>query len=389
MNILIISFDSDPPYMGGVATITNILAKNFILHNHFCALGYMDDSEHPSFFFKHKIKLVKENRENIKKFLYSYNFDIIFVQLPTRIDFKFLLSVLIGNCKIVSVYHSRPMLHFSLFDNLIRIYRESNNFCYKVYTLGKIPFLPLFWIVNRISQINKFRDINNYSNKVVLLSNKFIPNWINLSPKIDIDKLIAIGNPLVFDKSLPIEEIKDKEHLVVIIYSNPAKRANLLLEIWKEIEKDSNFDNWKFDFVGEGEGFSHIQQLASKLNLQRINFVGYQNPYPFYRRASIMMMTSKYEGWPIALMEGLQMGVIPISYNSFESITDIINDGENGFIIPNNDKDCFVKKMKELMLNSKERQRMAEIAIASSQRFNCDEVVKKYLNLFSELLKEN
>ena len=34
MNILIISFDADPPYMGGVATMTNLLAKGFIAKGH-------------------------------------------------------------------------------------------------------------------------------------------------------------------------------------------------------------------------------------------------------------------------------------------------------------------------------------------------------------------
>lgn len=43
MNILIISFDADPPYMGGVATMTNLLAKGFIAKGHSCTLGYMRD----------------------------------------------------------------------------------------------------------------------------------------------------------------------------------------------------------------------------------------------------------------------------------------------------------------------------------------------------------
>lgn len=54
MNILIISFDADPPYMGGVATMTNLLAKGFIAKGHSCTLGYMRESEHPSNFLNKK-----------------------------------------------------------------------------------------------------------------------------------------------------------------------------------------------------------------------------------------------------------------------------------------------------------------------------------------------
>jgi len=49
------------------------------------------------------------------------------------------------------------------------------------------------------------------------------------------------------------------------------------------------------------------------------------------------MMTSRFEGWPMVLMEAMQMGVVPVVYNSFESLSDIVVDGENGYIIPNND----------------------------------------------------
>ena len=99
-------------------------------------------------------------------------------------------------------------------------------------------------------------------------------------------------------------------------------------------------------------------------------------------------MTSKYEGWPMVLMEGQQMGVVPIVYNSFESLTDIINDGVNGIIIPNNNIKLFVEKLKNLMQNTSERHMMAENAIMNSKRFNIDEVVNKYLNLFHNLVEK-
>jgi len=55
LNILFISYDADPPYMGGTSTVVNVLAKAFVSEGHFCALGYMDDSNHPSVFLKTKL----------------------------------------------------------------------------------------------------------------------------------------------------------------------------------------------------------------------------------------------------------------------------------------------------------------------------------------------
>lgn len=388
MNILIISFDADPPYMGGTATVANILAKNFISKGHFCALGYMENSEFPSVFFQEKVKLVKENYEECKTFFQKHQFDIILDQVANITDFNLLLSMTLGNCKIISAYHSRPMYHFSMLETLLRIYSDSDNTMYKLYTLAKIPLMPIFWVKSRIKEYQIFKSINKNSDRILLLSKNFFPNWINLVPGTDSSKLVAIGNPLVFDNSLKIDEIIKKEKLVIFIYSNPAKRPHLLLEIWKKIEEDARFDDWKLEFIGEGEGFKQIQQRAKKYKFKRFLFTGYQNTYPYYKRASIMMMTSRYEGWPMVLMEGQQMGVVPVSYNSFESITDIINDGFNGIVVPNNDTIKFVSEMKELMSNELKRNKMAENAISSSNRFTVEHVIDNYLCLFENLISE-
>lgn len=61
MNILFISFDADPPHMGGTSTVVNILAKEFKQKGHNVYLGYYNDSPHPSTYFKKKVKLTASN----------------------------------------------------------------------------------------------------------------------------------------------------------------------------------------------------------------------------------------------------------------------------------------------------------------------------------------
>ena len=102
-----------------------------------------------------------------------------------------------------------------------------------------------------------------------------------------------------------------------------------------------------------------------------------------------MLMTSKYEGWPMVLMEGQQMGVIPISYNSFESITDIITNEYNGIIIPNNNIKVFIKQLKSLMDNPTKREQMATNAIQFSKKNTKGKTVDRYLNLFKTALNES
>lgn len=198
--------------------------------------------------------------------------------------------------------------------------------------------------------MKQYKNMEKYSDKIQLLSPQFIPVFKKILPNISNNKLIAIENPIVFNTTYPVENISSKQKRIVVVCStNYQKRAYLMIKIWNEIEKDGHFDDWSFDFVGGGEGFKHITQMAIKLKLKRIHFVGYQQPENYYRQGSIFLMTSRFEGWPMVLMEAMQMGVVPIVFNSFESLTDIITDKENGFIIPNNNIKYFVERLKTLI----------------------------------------
>ena len=383
MNILIISFDADPPYMGGVATMTNLLAKGFIAKGHSCTLGYMRESEHPSNFFKQKIKLSESYK-------YSGNkFDIILSQF-CNIDYTLLSPLKKQETVILTAYHNRPMLHSLRIEGLLNIYHQSSNILYKLYTLSKIPFLPMYYIKGHYNEKRVFRNAYNNSDKFILLSDKFYPLLKKIIPYAQKEKVAAIGNPVVFDESYPIEELYQKKKRVLIVCStNHVKRIPVLFKIWKAIEADNNYLDWELTFVGEGEGFKQILKLAQKMNLKRIHFMGYTSPLPFYKESSSMIMASKYEGWPMVLMEGQQMGVIPISYNSFESITDIITNEYNGIIIPNNNIKVFIKRLKALMDNPAKREQMAINAIQFSNKNTKDQTVDQYLNLFKTALNES
>jgi len=386
MNILFISFDADPPYMGGTATVVNVLAKAFQAKGHFVALGYFEDSSHPSEFFQCKVKLSPTNRKELESFFKKYSFDIIYNTQAMSTDFSFLKLLPLGQCKIVSAYHSRPMLRFFPLESLMNLYYDSNNLIYKLYTLVKIPLLPIWKYRSQKRERLKYEEMVKYSDKIQLLSEKFYPCFLKIVPQIDKNKLMFIENPIVFDSNCTVEEVKEKKKRVVVICStNFVKRAYLMVRIWAKIEKDKELNDWSFDFVGGGEGFERIKKMASKLGLKRIFFLGFQAPEKYYKNGAIFMMTSRFEGWPMVLMEAMQMGVVPVVFHSFESLTDIIDDGENGCIVKDNDIEGFVDRLKWLMKNDELRISMAAKAIKSCDRFTIDKVLQKYLLMFGSL----
>ncbi|AUI47012.1 glycosyltransferase [Bacteroides hominis] len=385
MNILFISFDADPPHMGGTSTVVNVLAKDLKQRGYNVYLGYYNDSRYPSTFFQEKIKLTISNKKSIEAFCKDNPIDIIYNTQPIGTNWE-LLKEVFPKAKIISAYHNRPLLRYFPLESLMNIYYDSNNWIHKIYTLAKIPLLPYWRYKSKKKEMKQYKNMEKYSDKIQLLSPQFIPVFKKILPNISNNKLIAIENPIVFNTTYPVENISSKQKRIVVVCStNYQKRAYLMIKIWNEIEKDGHFDDWSFDFVGGGEGFKHITQMAIKLKLKRIHFVGYQQPENYYRQGSIFLMTSRFEGWPMVLMEAMQMGVVPIVFNSFESLTDIITDKENGFIIPNNNIKYFVERLKTLIANDDLRNRMAVKTIESCQRFTTEKITNKYISLFKEL----
>ena len=95
------------------------------------------------------------------------------------------------------------------------------------------------------------------------------------------------------------------------------------------------------------------------------------------------MMTSAYEGWGITLTEAQQMGVVPIAFDSYSSLHDIIEDGKNGVTVNNNDFEEYVEKLLWLMDHEEDRCGMAREAIVSSRRFSLEVILDRWENLFT------
>ena len=87
----------------------------------------------------------------------------------------------------------------------------------------------------------------------------------------------------------------------------------------------------------------------------------------------------------MVLVEAQSNGVVPIAYNSYASATDIINDGENGFLVKAFDEDEYVKKLMLLMRDKELRLRMAESAMASVRKFDSRKIAQQWIDLFEKL----
>ena len=213
-------------------------------------------------------------------------------------------------------------------------------------------------------------DRNNYISKYNIDSKKvdFIYNWIdsidsvekyNLNSK----KLVTVGR---FDKQ------KGYDYLSKVA-------VNVL----------SKFPDWQWDIYGSGDD-SIKEKLVEELKeggvVAKVNFIGnvrgIENIYPNHE---IYVMTSRYEGLPLVLLEAKQYGLPIISFDCPTGPSEIVLDGENGYLIDNFDTEEMSNNICELIENVELRENFSGNSMNDTEKFSKEKILQQWIQLIEEM----
>ena len=146
----------------------------------------------------------------------------------------------------------------------------------------------------------------------------------------------------------------------------------------------NDYPDWKLFLIGDGSDRESLQKKALQLKLQQVFFCGSQDPRPYYERASIICMTSDFEGFPMTLTEAMQFGCVPVVYNSFEAVADIVKPGVTGELVtPFNQKE-FESKMRRLMSDSSYLNQLSANAFQYVKKYDVSNIINQWIKLFNE-----
>ena len=243
---------------------------------------------------------------------------------------------------------------------------------------GKSYLKGLYSLVREISRLSLKFCINS-SYKFIVLSPSFIPVAQAFSGVSEKDKFLAISNP----NSVPggdKEVTKEKEILYVGRIEFNQKRTDRVIDIWKELEPLN--PDWKLTIVGDGDDREDLQNRIDEYGLKNVEITGFVNPLEYYKRASILLLTSEYEGFGLVIVEAMSNGVVPVVYNSFESANDLITDGYNGVLQekPFSISD-FTRKVQELMNKPDYLNELSKNSRTVSDDYSIDKIAEKWYKL--------
>ena len=220
------------------------------------------------------------------------------------------------------------------------------------------PFVPLMkrllphskWISRETNIVSLHNQISKYPKLFDWLYKYTYVNYDNIiaqseDMKADIEKnyfssskIVVINNPINVQQValLSQKEItglfdSTKINLLSVSVLRKQKRHDLMLETLALLPK-----MYHLTIVGGGEEEADLIALSKSLNLtKRVSFVGQQeNPYFYIKEADLLVHTSDREGFPNVFLEANMLGLPIVAFSCLGGITEIINEGFNGFYAP-------------------------------------------------------
>ena len=164
------------------------------------------------------------------------------------------------------------------------------------------------------------------------------------------------------------------------------KRPDRMIDAWKTIYR--KFPDWNLLMIGDGNDKEKIMQYAKKQHIGNIQFTGNAKLDNYYKKAEILCMTSSFEGFGLVLTEALQNGIIPIAFDSYNAVRDIIDDGLTGMLIKPFSIESYAKHLSILMSDTSLRDTMREnIRNKDLYSFSEENVYNKWIILFNQLYR--
>lgn len=278
-----------------------------------------------------------------------------------------------------------PLLLGCLRNTLFSVKNNLDGYRARVLPRGLAPLFrnPLgrWWLLHRHRarhRVDLERILATYDRFVMFAP----PNLEELRffvPDFDSDKIRLVPN------SVPqvLTEVPEKEKRILWLgrVEYTQKRADLILPVWKRIR--AALPDWELDVVGDGPALKDLQTEIATQGVQGVTLHGRQKPDEYFRRASVFLMTSAFEGFPNTVVEAQSFGAVPVLFNTFPVAEWLVGDGANGFLVPPFDVDAMAAKVVQIARDDG-RQELMLGALENARRFEIERVVQIWERLFDQ-----
>jgi UDP-D-galactose:(glucosyl)LPS alpha-1,6-D-galactosyltransferase len=193
-----------------------------------------------------------------------------------------------------------------------------------------------------------------------------------------------IGNTIDFENSYLVNRPSEKLKMIYVgRIANNQKRVDVLLKALKHLN-----GSWKLDIIGDGPDQPKLQDLSRSLNLEsNIEWHGWKSdPWKTMSSASVLILSSDFEGFALILIEALSRGV-PVISSLWDGANEIVRDDVNGWLFPCGDD----SKLHEIIQNILDGEKVLpepEQCRKSVSEYKTDKIVNRIENAINKVMNE-
>jgi GalNAc-alpha-(1->4)-GalNAc-alpha-(1->3)-diNAcBac-PP-undecaprenol alpha-1,4-N-acetyl-D-galactosaminyltransferase len=338
------------------------------------------------------------------KLINSYNISIIvlyecsiFYELDPRIKVAFckpiyidkpkqsFISSLIGHYQLINRIKKNLKNH--KIDIVIGFMTTANIYSVISAKWLKIPCIISERVHPKYSSINPFwiklRKVFYPKASMIVVQTNEIKNYF--SNFIDNDKLAIIKNPL--DKKLSDSRLPTitKENIILNVGRlEYQKNQDLLIKAFANL----NISDWTLILVGEGKKRQEYESLIETLGInEQVILVGNSNNVSaYYNKAKIFAFTSRFEGFPNALIEAMHFGLACVSTDCPSGPSDLISNNVNGILIPVEDQKSLELELNKLINSSSLIESFGKKAIQATETLDINTITNRWLDAINKFI---
>ena len=163
------------------------------------------------------------------------------------------------------------------------------------------------------------------------------------------------------------------------------KGFDLLIPAWAQVAP--KHPGWRLRLRGTGhhkkllEGLIEKHGLADSVSLEGAA----ENIGQDMAEASSFVLNSRFEGFPLILLEAMSKGMSVVSFDCPTGPSDIVDDHRNGILVPAEDIDGLARGIDEMISDEELRRRTAAAAVETAQQYTMDAIGPQWTALFGEL----
>ncbi len=295
----------------------------------------------------------KQHKRRLSKLLKELKADIVISMFDH--DTSFLYKINDGSKKVLEI-------HFSRFKRL---------------QYGRKGLWRLIDIIRNRQDLSIVKQYDRF----VVLTEEDKGYWGNLNNMI----VIPNANSFVPERQAAL----DNKRVIAVGRYDYQKGFDELITIWREVYKKQ--PDWKLDIFGHGPMEDQLLSQIRQLRLENVvrlcppvKDIGKE-----YCQSSFLVMTSRYEGLPMVLLEAQAYGLPLVAYACKCGPADLIQNDRNGFLVEEGDRETMVIRITELIESENLRIEMGMNAKKMSENFSEENVMQQWLDLFKYVVNEN